>query len=77
MKKPEAGNPKPEVKLKAESRKRKAVSKPVQKGPFGEEENNSAPDNYRDDIPKSELNENKSKIVNGEAILNAPENKHT
>jgi len=55
-KKSEVGSPKSEVKPKAESRKRKAIEKSEVGSPKSEEEeNNSAPDSYRDDIPQSEI----------------------
>ncbi len=55
---------KPEEELKAESQKRKAVKKSEVGSPKSEEDNNSAPDSYRDDLPQSEIN--KSDLIKSE-----------
>ena len=49
------GSRNPEEDLKAESRKRKAMEKSEDGSPKSDEEN-SAPDSYRDDFPQSEIN---------------------
>ena len=53
--KPEVGGPKSEEKLK-EKKPEVGSPKSVQKDSSREEENTSAPDSYRDDIPQSALN---------------------
>ncbi len=68
------GSQKPKEELKAESRKQKAMEKSEDGSPKSEEEGNSAPDSYRDDIPNSESN--KSEIEHSKSEIKTMEVHH-